>query len=255
MEDNNLLTERKFWEDYWNNKRDELITEVEEKGYYNIELDKIISTNKINSVIELGGFPGTYSIYLKKRYNLEATVLDYYINQSIANDILEFNGLKKNSIEWIEDDLTMNHPISKKYDLVFSLGLIEHFKDTKGIIKRHLDFMNPGGELFILIPNFRGVNGWLQRKFDRANYDVHNIDCMDVKFLKSISDELNLENVSVYYMGKFSVWLGNMKTQSAFVKFFVKSLLLVGKIATKIVPVESKSLSPFIVIRANASKK
>lgn len=255
MENNDLLTERKFWEDYWNNKRDDLIAKVEEKGYHHQELDKIISGDNINSVIELGGFPGTYSVYLKKKYNLQTAVLDYYINPSIVEDLLEINGLPKNSIDLIEDDLTLNHEIDKKYDLVFSLGLMEHFIDTKAIIKRHMDYLNPGGELLIVIPNFRGLNGWIQRKFDRPNYDVHNIDCMDLNLLKSITSELKIENASVYYMGKFSIWLGNMKTQSTAVKFFFKCLFFGGKAITKFIPVKSKLFSPFIVIRGNAIEK
>jgi SAM-dependent methyltransferase len=253
MKNNDLLTEQKFWEDYWNNKRDELIINVEDKGYFQQELDKIISDSNIKSVLELGGFPGTYSVYLKKKYNLDTSVLDYYINQQIVNELLEVNNLQKNSIDLIEDDLTLNHEIIKIYDFVFSLGLIEHFIDTKQIVKRHLDFLKPGGELMILIPNFRGINGWLQRKFDRANYDVHYIECMDLDYLRTIASDLKIQNRSVYYTGRFSVWLGNMKTQSPFVKFFVKCLLVTGKLATKIIPVESKLFSPFIVLKGRKS--
>lgn len=254
MKNNDLLTEQKFWEDYWNNKRDELIINVEDKGYFQQELDKIILDSNIKSVVELGGFPGTYSVYLKKKYNLDTTVLDYYINQQIVNELLEANNLKENSIRLLEDDLTLNHEITKTYDFVFSLGLIEHFVDTKQIINRHLDFLTPGGELMILIPNFRGLNGWLQRKFDRANYDVHYIECMDLNYLEDIASGLKIQNVSVYYMGRFSVWLGNMKTQPLFVKLFVKCLLIAGKLATKIIPVESRLFSPFIVIKGQRSK-
>ncbi len=254
MEQKDLLTERKFWEDYWNNKRDELIGEVEQKGYQHRELDTIIANKHIASIIELGGFPGTFSVYVKKKYNLETALVDYFIDRSIVEDLLLANKLEKDSIHLLEDDLTLTHEITKKFDLVYSLGLIEHFKDTKGIIQRHLDFLQPGGELLIIIPNFRGINGWLQRKFNRPNYDVHNIACMDIDFLKSVAKELKIENVSVYYMGKFSIWLDNIKEQSVFVKVLVKMLFVLGKVATKIIPVDSKLFSPFIVIRGNSSK-
>lgn len=257
MSDNkDLLTERKFWEDYWNNKRDQLIGPVHETGFHNRVLDAVISSNSnIKSSIELGGFPGTFSIYVKKKYNLETTLLDYFIDQSIVDDLLAANGLDENAIKLIEDDLTLDHPIEKKYDLVFSIGLIEHFVDTKGIIKRHLDYSKPGADLLIILPNFRGINGWLQRKFDKPNYDVHNISSMDLDLLKSIADELNIEDASTYYVGRFSIWLENYKTQNIFVKLFFKTLFVFGKVFTRIIPRESKALSPLIVLKGKVSQK
>jgi 2-polyprenyl-3-methyl-5-hydroxy-6-metoxy-1,4-benzoquinol methylase len=62
----------------------------------------------------------------------------------------------------------------------FPFGLIEHFNDTKFIIGEHLKFLKPGGTLFITLPNFKSVNGWVQRSFDKENYDKHNINSMDL---------------------------------------------------------------------------
>jgi hypothetical protein len=62
--------------------------------------------------------------------------------------------------------------------------------------------------------------------------------------------ELGLKNVEAYYYGKFSIWLENRDQQSSFTKLFLKMLWLAGKIATKIIPVESKSFSPYIVVKA-----
>lgn len=254
MSDKDLLTERKFWEDYWNNKRGQLITPVPEDGFHQRVLNAVVSANpQIKSAIELGGFPGTFSIYIKKKFNIDTTLLDYFIDQSIVDDLLQANGLEKDAIHLIEDDLTLDHPVSTKYDFVFSVGLIEHFVDTKGIIKRHLDYINPNGDLLIILPNFRGVNGWLQRKFDKANYDVHNINSMDLDLLKSIAAELKIKDVSVHYTGKFSIWLENYKTKSVFVKVFYKALFVFGKVFTRIVPVESKALSPLIVLKGKVS--
>lgn len=253
MKENDLLTERKFWEDYWNNKRDTIISKVQERGFHNQELDKVLSNSTIVSSIELGGFPGTFSLYIKKKYNLDTTLLDYFIDRTIVDDLVAINGVEKGAIHLIEDDLTLDHEVDQKYDLVFSVGLIEHFLDTKAIIKRHLDYMNPTGELLIIIPNFRGINGWLQRKFDKENYAAHNIHCMDPDFLRSVAEELKMKDISVYYKGKFAIWLENIKTQPVWVKLFMKGLFVAGKVFTKIVPIESKSLSPLIVLKGKIS--
>jgi hypothetical protein len=68
--------------------------------------------------------------------------------------------------------------------------------------------------------------------------------------LANCCQELGLTEVECYYHGKFSVWLENRAEQSAIGKSLVKSIWLAGKIFTKIVPVETKVFSPYIVLKA-----
>jgi 2-polyprenyl-3-methyl-5-hydroxy-6-metoxy-1,4-benzoquinol methylase len=164
-------------------------------------------------------------------------------------EVLNINNLTEKDVEVIEGDL-FNHKPQKQYDLVLSCGLIEHFNDTNDIIARHLSFLKPGGTLFITLPNFTGINGWVQRKFDKSNYEKHNINSMNPQLLAAYCKELGLKNIEAYYYGKFSIWLENREQQTGLVKAFIKALWLTGKIATKIIPVESKALSPYIVLKA-----
>ena len=159
------------------------------------------------------------------------------------------NGLKPGDIKIIEADLFTYQP-EVLYDLVLSFGLIEHFNDTKSIIETHLQFLKPGGSLFITLPNFKGVNGWVQRKFDRSNYDKHNISSMEPQLLKEYCRQLGLKDVEAYYHGRFSVWLENRSEQGKLVRSLVKAIWLAGKVTTKIVPFQSKALSPYIVLKA-----
>ena len=157
--------------------------------------------------------------------------------------------MKDGDVNIIESDL-FNYTPEEKYDMVLSFGLIEHFSDTASIIKTHLQFLKPGGTLFITLPNFTGVNGWVQRNFDKENYDKHYIDCMNPAFLADTCKQLGLKEVESYYHGKFTVWLENKSEQSAIAKSIVKAIWVVGKVFTKIIPVESKALSPYIVLKA-----
>jgi SAM-dependent methyltransferase len=168
----------------------------------------------------------------------------------LTQKLVAKNNLAPDSINIIEADL-FNYQVAKKYDIVLSCGLIEHFEDTKAIIKSHLQFLNSGGKLLITLPNFTGVNGWVQQKFDNENYLKHNIKSMDPILLAQIAKELNLKHVKVYYYGKFSTWLENKAQKSAVTKATVKAIWYIGKIITKIIRVESKFLSPYIVLEAN----
>jgi SAM-dependent methyltransferase len=242
------LTDRAFWKSFWESKKD-LIFYLEPGYIFGDILAKLIKEKGIKTAIELGGFPGYYAVYLKKYQQLTTTLFDYYVHEGLISELLTKNGLQQGDIKIIEADLFTYTP-AEKYDLVLSFGLIEHFGDTKAIIETHLQFLKPGGVLFVTLPNFTGVNGWVQREFDLENYNKHNINCMYPAFLADTCKALGLKNVESYYHGKFSTWLENREQKSGLAKVIVKGIWFVGKITTKIIPVESKLLSPYIVLKA-----
>jgi SAM-dependent methyltransferase len=242
------LTDRSFWKSFWES-RIGLIFNIKKDYIFGDILAKLIAEKGAKTAIELGGFPGYYAIYLKKYEDIDTTLLDYFIHQGLVNELLAKNGLKEDDIKIIEADLFTYEPTVQS-DMVLSFGLIEHFSDTKHIIERHLPFLKPGGTLFITLPNFKGINGWVQRKFDLENYNKHYIESMNPPLLADYCRELGLKEVESYYHGRFSMWLENKSTQSAFAKAFVKSLWFTGKVITKIIPFESKTLSPYIVLKA-----
>lgn len=246
MEQN--LTDRTFWKSFWESKKD-LIFFLKPNYIFGDILAQIIADKKIKTAIELGGFPGYYATYLKKYQGLDTTLFDYYVHEGLIKELLLKNGLKDGDINIIEADLFSYQP-KQLYDLVLSFGLIEHFNDTKSIIQTHLQFLKPGGTLFITLPNFKGVNGWVQHRFDLENYNKHNINCMDPALLADYCRQLELKNVEAYYHGKFSTWLENRSQRGAGVRALVKTIWFAGKIATKLIPVESKFLSPYIVVKA-----
>ena len=244
----NLLTDRAFWVNYWESKKG-LAVQLPSNYLFHQQLADVIQKDNVKTAIELGGFPGYYAVFLKKYFQLDVTLLDYFVHPPVENELLEKNGLTEKDIHIIETDL-FNYTPEKQYDLVLSCGLIEHFNDTADIINRHIAFVKPGGTLFITLPNFNAVNGWFQKNFDRENYDKHNIDSMDPVLLKSICEHAGLKEVKSGYFGRFSVWLENESQKSAGVRLFKKVVWLTGKVFTKIIPFESKNLSPYIILVA-----
>lgn len=244
----NQLTDRQFWTSYWESKTD-LIFPVGPDYLFHRELREIVSANGVKTAIELGGFPGYYSIFLKKYLGAESTLLDYFVHPGILGGLLKANGLNREDVQVIETDLFAYTP-EQEYDLVLSCGLIEHFQDTRDIVSRHVRFMKPGGALFITLPNFRGVNGWVQKNFDRDNYDKHHLASMDLQLLEKTAKELGLTDIRVRYFGGFSVWLESRKEKSALVRTLIKALWYAGKVPTKLLGFESKLLSPYIMLTA-----
>ncbi len=242
-------TDREFWIAYWRAKTD-LLVSVDKNYTFHKPLATIIKSHSIKTAIELGGFPGYYAIFLKKYFNVSSSLFDFFVDRSILSKVLKKNELTQDAIEIIEADL-FNYYSEKKYDLVLSCGLIEHFDDTKDIINRHIQLLNDRGVLFISLPNFTGLNGWIQRKFDMYNFEKHNIRSMDLLLLKKICHDLKLVDVKIEYYGKFTVWLEDVKKKPLMVRFFVKCIWFLGKSLVTLIPFESKLLSPYIILVAS----
>lgn len=244
----NQLTDRDFWLKYWESKRD-LATLIPPTYLFHSELQDVISRFQIKTAIELGGFPGYYAVFLKKYAKLDVTLLDYFIHPPVINNLLRKNGLRDGDISIIEADL-FNYLPKKEFDLVLSCGLIEHFEDTEDIILKHVQFMNPGGTLFITLPNFNALNGWFQKKFDTENYNKHNLLSMDPDLLSTLAYKAGLQILRSEYFGRFSIWLENERTKPLSVRILAKVVWFSGKILSKILPFESRRYSPYIILVA-----
>jgi len=244
----NTLTDKEFWENYWENKPD-LAAPVPKNILFGDTLTKLVRENNIKSSIELGGFPGLYAVFIKKYLGIESCLLDYFIHKPLFQKLLQANELKEGAIEVLETDLFQYSP-SRVYDLVYSFGLIEHFEDPKPVLKKHIEFLSEKGFLYITLPNFRGVNGWIQKKLDPSNLAIHNLGTMDPVLLKSYLEEMGMEVLESRYIGKFTVWLEDEKNKPAFSKILKGLVWYAGKILTRPFALNSRLYSPYISLLA-----
>ncbi|MGA0555721.1 class I SAM-dependent methyltransferase [Larkinella sp. VNQ87] len=242
------LTDRTFWLNYWESKEG-LIFQIPDKYPFLPLIRQLVSTHPIRSALELGGFPGYYSVWLKKHLKTDTTLLDYVVHPKILHDLERANGLPEGSVGVIETDLFQYTP-QRGFDLVMSNGLIEHFDDIETILEKHVESLNPGGVLLVTLPNFRGLNGWFQKTFDPENYAKHNIRSMDLDRLRQASQRLGLQNIRVDYDGRFMLWFEREAEKPLLGRLLKKGLWLPLKVFFKLVPVETKAFSPYIVLTA-----
>jgi 2-polyprenyl-3-methyl-5-hydroxy-6-metoxy-1,4-benzoquinol methylase len=216
----NELTDQKFWEAYWEKQEYPKLRSV----FFDDLITKF-GLRKDAKLLEIGGFPGQFGAYLKRKYGWDITILDYYLEPNIINQVEDVNQIERGSIKYIKTDV-LNSPGDERYDLVCSFGLIEHFYETKKIIQSHLKYLVKNGSLFITIPNFTGLNGIFQKVFDRENYNKHNIGCMNVRYLEDIMKQFDLKSFEVEYHGKPTVWLEKDAKISKFGSLLVNRLLI-----------------------------
>ena len=104
-----------------------------------------------------------------------------------------------------------------------------------------------GGQLLILLPNLRGINGALQYLFDRANLRIHNLSSMVPARLEGICRNLGLKDIRVEYTRKPMVWLEPKPGLAGKVGRLAAKTL---SYALKAFPIKCRLLSPYIVVSA-----
>lgn len=61
-----------------------------------------------------------------------------------------------------------------RFDLVYSMGLVEHFDRLGDVLAALTRFLRPDGDLVTIIPNMSGVLGALTKRWNRQVYDIHH---------------------------------------------------------------------------------
>ena len=238
MKENNNITDKEYWNNYWRNYR---YDKIPQKVVFEKFMPKLTWGQHF---IEIGGFPGIFAAYFYQRGIHDVTILDFHINKEIVRNFEKINELPEGTIQCIDSDF-FTFSSHRKYDIVFSSGFIEHFEDTQDAIRRHVELLSENGQLLILIPNFLGLNGELQRRFDKENLEAHNLQSMEISHLKEIMHSFNLHDLSIEYIGKPMLWL-EPKPENRNRRKWVKML----SYAIKLFPVKGKLLSPYIAIYA-----
>ena len=100
------------------------------------------------SIAELGGGGSCFYEKIKKKFPIS----EYTIYDSCLAGIQSFLRKYPNGKAVRADLLT--YQTEKKYDLVFSVGLIEHFpiEKTALMIRKHFEMTKPGGYVIIFFP-------------------------------------------------------------------------------------------------------
>src|SRR5258708_10557673 len=101
-ESKTVLADQDFWRDYW---VDRSPSRIGRRFYYRKLLDQALRGKGYRTFIELGGFPGTFAVYVTRRHALRATLLDSYIDRDVLERFFAANELDPTAIDVIEGDL------------------------------------------------------------------------------------------------------------------------------------------------------
>lgn len=123
-------------------------------------------------VLEVGCGRSAWLPYFAARYGSAIAGIDYsQAGCEAEREILRRAGVEA---EIVQADLFDPPPgLLGRFDLVLSLGVVEHFDDTAACLEAVSRFARPGGRVVTTIPNMIGAAGALQRLLNPAVFEIH----------------------------------------------------------------------------------
>ena len=232
----NKLTEQKHWEAYWKDRGNGSVEIKRSSKGLSINalldvFDKYLPVNENYHILEIGGAPGQFLIYMHKQFKYHVHSLDY---SKTGNEQTIMN-LKKAGIDVkvYERDLFSENYFQTlpKFDVVYSLGFIEHFENLNEVVKRHVHLLKPGGILLLGVPNLQGIYKFFLKQTAPAHLSIHNLHTMDSANWSGFEKEFNLKLIFKNYISGFEplvmkkLEIKNIRTY--FLNFIVKSLMMI----------------------------
>ncbi len=162
-------------------------------------------------ILDIGCGSGKWLVYFHQLFGFQVYGVDYSERVcQIAKETLRRNKVTGEIICGDIFDASFQNQYEEYFDVVTSMGVVEHFADPTGIIDIHLKLLKRGGNLIITIPNFG--DGSLYRKaqkiFNREKelLRTHNVELMKVpNFRKHLERFENLEIKMLDYIGPLSI--------------------------------------------------
>jgi SAM-dependent methyltransferase len=176
------LAPQKYWDSLWQNERMPRPVNPHDQSLLNhgeLKFDGLFRrTLSIDrggyraKLIELGCARSRWLPYFAKQFGMRITGLDYSrTGCDQARVLLQQEGVVGEVV--CADIFAPPANLLNEFDYVISLGLVEHFTDTAACIESCARFLKGDGKMITMIPNMKGLIGWLQRTLGREVYDLH----------------------------------------------------------------------------------
>lgn len=201
MDNVEKLSNIEYWDNVLKNAKLPLI--VKTKHYSTWLLNNFfaesIEKGHYNTLIEVGAGSSAWLPFLAKNYDLIVSCLDYSeVGCRLCKENLNIQKipyhdiLHQDLLEWNDD---------RKYDILVSFGVIEHFDNPGAVVNICRQHVNQNGLIITVIPNLSGFPGWIGRKFVPGVYDMHkNISLGE---LISYHESNGFQSIKADYTGFF----------------------------------------------------
>lgn len=203
-----VTIEKDHWEKNWQNdvsRRPLSLLNVFNRDAIAL-LSEPLRTTTNPVIAEIGFVPGKYLQFFEKRFNAECHGYDY--SETGCRQARQFFSAQGSCVRVHHQDVLIKPPqIVNAAQLVYSIGVVEHFEDPVGMIKAHLAPLAVDGVAIIVLPNYQGLNLWIQKRLDSKNLDIHNLDSMTAAFWERYAQEFPEFEFTTRKFGRLNPWM------------------------------------------------
>lgn len=189
----NALTTKNKWEQVW---ADVKLPSVAKPGpdVQNL-LGSLVSTMGECSLLEVGCAPGGWMAYFNRQFGYSVSGLEYAeAAAEITKKNMELLGINAKVI--VEDFFDFDGS-GTRFDIVFSHGFIEHFRDPFPVVERICGLARR--YVVTIVPNLFGVNGFISRTIRPEVYAEHSP--IDLPILARVHEKCGIKTLFCDYIG------------------------------------------------------
>jgi 2-polyprenyl-3-methyl-5-hydroxy-6-metoxy-1,4-benzoquinol methylase len=195
-------------------------------------------------VLEIGFAPGKQLAMVAGKYGAEVTGIDYS-EPGVETARNLFRGLGLSGDLRLEDIFHTQIPPGS-FDFVYSIGVIEHFDDPLEIVACHIRVLKRGCNALILVPNYHGIYGRLQQRFDPDNLMIHNVGIMTPGALEDIAMKAGATRAKSFAAGSVDPSLVNWDKR--WPRLLAVTFQIAGNAIGVIQPFRIQALSPWLAL-------
>lgn len=149
---NTVSDQKDMWDFFWSQgfiqRLIDIARQFETSFYISTFLKPYLN---VGSFCELGC--GTSILLSKIAKGVDKIVALDYSSQALEVSKVRFEKAGISNYELVQRDIRNTKDISERYDVVFSNGLVEHFKEPHKAIRAHLELTKENGTTLILVPH------------------------------------------------------------------------------------------------------
>ena len=200
----NELLEKQYWDKVWTSIQ--LPMEVDSKSQSSIAkgifdvFERYVPEKPSGKVLEIGGAPGRFLTYWAKA-GCEVHALDY--SSTGCQKTRENFQLLNLPVTVHEMDLRGASKRLPQFEVVYSLGFIEHFHDLNVVLEEHYKLLKPGGLLFLGVPHFMNVFWPVLSRLAPKITGGHVRETLRPRSWRSLQDSLGMNEVFEGFVGGF----------------------------------------------------
>ncbi len=227
----NKVSSLNIWQKQWQMFSKNLSYHLNDKVIYHI-VNLFNQKIKNIKIIELGAGSGGDILYLSQ-LGAKTTALDF--SQESVSIIKSRAKTQKIKIKTVCQDCQKTDLPNNYFDLVFSVGLVEHFTKPLPIIKEQVRILKPGGYLVIDVPQKFNLYTLVKKiRMATKTYPFGWETEYSVANLKSFGRQLGLK--TVFYYGRDSAF--TLKLPKTWQKTYKKLFSLI----------ENSQLAPYLCL-------